>query len=85
LSKDKNASIDGKPGIVESPGKLIIAFSMSLSVISSVAGSSYCSLYKKLSSYLIDELIGSLEYSLLFIPFSEFLYTLRNVATLFQA
>jgi len=34
--------MEGKPGMVESPGKLIIALSMSLSVISSVAASSYC-------------------------------------------
>jgi len=44
LSKAKKASIDGKPGIVESPGKLIMALSISLSVRSSVAGSSYSSL-----------------------------------------
>jgi hypothetical protein len=29
--------MDGNPGMVESPGKLIMAFSISLSVISSVA------------------------------------------------
>jgi len=43
FSKAKKASIEGKPGIVESPGKFIIALSISLSVISSVAASSYCS------------------------------------------
>jgi hypothetical protein len=55
----KNASIDGKPGIVESPGKLIIAFWISLSSSSEVAGSSNCYLYKLVNYYLIYELIGS--------------------------
>ena len=43
FKRAKKASIEGKPGM-ESPGKLIIALSMSLSVNYSVADSSYCSL-----------------------------------------
>ena len=60
FKRAKKASMDGKPGIVESPGKLIMALSISLSESSSVAGSSYSSLYKLLSYSLISELIGSL-------------------------
>jgi hypothetical protein len=51
--------MDGKPGIVESPGKFIIAFWISLSSSSAVAGSSNCSLYKLVNYYRICELIGS--------------------------
>jgi hypothetical protein len=36
----RKASIDGNPGIVDYPGKFIIVFSISLSVISYVAASS---------------------------------------------
>jgi len=42
LRRARKASIEGNPGIVDSPGKFLIAISMSLSVMSSVAASSYC-------------------------------------------
>lgn len=59
FNKAKKASMDGKPGIVESPGKFIIAFWISLSSSSAVAGSSNCSLYRLVNYYRICELIGS--------------------------
>ena len=43
-SRAKKASMEGKPGMVESPGKFVRAFSISLSFSNDVAVSSYCSL-----------------------------------------